>query len=324
MRLRAVGAVALMAVGGLVLLLGMVGAAEQPDPAAARVGVLVLSLPIIALGACLWRRRNGGTPSGRRRAKMAGAGIVGVMMVALAGFAYAGGEVAVAASGVLFAVLALGYVAVVRNSGTDDVIATMLDLPTGPEPGLLVVAPRTKRLVRAVGAAVAGLSLLALAAAMRADGDGRWWFIALCGVGLLVAFPRLLGQARGIAGLGVSRSRVSFTAGGRTMLAAWDLITGVEAFRMRASRYGHVRMVGVHVTDVDRLQGLGRGLRRLARINHRLGPGLAWPTTMFDLEDDRIVELVERYLDDPERRRELDRAFDHSAGDASLAARVVR
>lgn len=324
MRLRAVGAIALMAVGGLILLLGMVGAAEQPDPAGARVGVLVLSLPIVALGVWLWRRRNGGTPSGRRRAKMAAAGIVGLLMLALAGFAYADGEVAVAAGGVLFAVLALGYVAVVRNSGADDVIATMLDLPTGPEPGLLIVAPRTKRLVRAVGGAIAGLSLVLMAPAMRADGEGAWWFVGLCGVALLVAFPWLLGQARGVAGLGVSRSGISFTAGGRTMLAAWDLVTGVEAFRMRASRYGRVRMVGVHITDVDRLQGLGRGLRRLARINHRLGPDLAWPATMFDLEDDRIVELVERYLDDPERRRELDRAVDHSPGDASLAARVVR
>lgn len=323
MRLRAVGAVALMAVGGLVLLLGMLGASEQPDPAGARIGVLVLSLPIVALGAWLWRRRNGGTPSGRRRAKMAAAGVVGVLMLALAGFAYADGEVAVAAGGVLFAVLALGYVAVIRNSASDDVVATMLDLPTGPEPGLLVVAPRTKRLVRAVGAAVAGLSLLAMAPAMRADGEGAWWLVGLCGVVVLVASPFMLLQVRGVAGLGISRSGVSFTAGGRTMLATWDLITGVEAWHMRAGRHGRVRMVGVHVIDVDRLQGLGRGLRRLARINHRLGPDLAWPATMFDLEDDRIVELVQYYLDDPERRPELDRVLHQSAGGDSLAARVV-
>lgn len=305
-RLRAVASVGLLVFAGLFALAGTLGAADEPDPTGVRVGVTVIALPVAGLGVWLWRRRNGGTPAGRRRGKMAAAAIVGVALLGAGAFAAVDGAGPAAGSLLLFAALAFGYVAMHRNTAAEDVVVTTLDLPGDPERGLLVVVPRAKQLTYVIGTGVGALCLVVIAAAMRADGDGRWGLMAAIAVLLVLAFPWVAVRMRGTAGLGVSRRGVSFTQHQRTVLVPWEHLDGVELYRMHTGRWGgYVRMVGLHVDDVDHIQGLSGSLQRLANVNRAVGPTLSWPSTMFDLEGDEIVELVRRYHERPEARAEL-------------------
>lgn len=306
LRLRAVAGLGLLALAGLFALAGMLGAADEPDPAGTRVGVAIIALPVAALGAWLWRRRDGGTPGGRRRGKMAASGILGVALLGAGASAALDGAWSAAGSMLLFAALAFGYVAMQRNTAAEDVVVTTLFLPSGPERGLLVVVPRAKQLTYVVGTGVGALCLVVVAAAMRAEGDGRWWLMAAIAGLLVLAFPWMAVRMRGTAGIGVSRSGVSFTQHQRTLLVPWDRLEHVELYRMRTSRWGaHVRMVGLHVDDVASIRGLSGSLRRLANVNRAFGPTLSWPVTMFDLAGDDIVDLVRHYHEDPEARDEL-------------------
>lgn len=305
-RLRAVAGLGLLALAGLFALAGMLGAADEPDPTGTRVGVAVISLPVAALGAWLWRHRDGGTPAGRRWWKLAVVAVLGVVLLAGGAFAAVDGAWTAAGSMLLLAAVAFGYVAMQRNTAADDVVVTTLFLPTGPERGLLVVVPRAKQLTHVVATGVAALGLGVVAAAMRADGDGRWILMAAITGLLVLVFPWMALRMRGTAGIGVSRSGVSFTQSQRTLLVPWDHLEHVELYRMRTGRWGgHVRMVGLHVDDVANIRGLSGSLRRLANVNRAFGPALSWPVTMFDLDGDAIVELVRRYHERPEDRAEL-------------------
>lgn len=306
MRVRVVTGGMLMVTGVLIAVAGLVGASEQPDPGSVRLGVALICVPTVALGVWLWRGGRRQPTGGRGRGKRIAAGVGGALLVAIAPVAAADGEAAVAASLVLFATLAFGYVVVARDSAADDVVVAMLKLPTGPERGLRVVVPRSKQLVYVWGMGIAGVCLAVLAPAARSDGGGTWVLLAVIAVVLLVAFPFLAVRTRGPAGIGVSASGVSFTQRERTVLVPWGHLERIETFRMRTGRYGgHVHMVGLYVDDHHNIVGLSDTMRRLARVNRAVGPDLSWPVTMFDLDGEQIVALVRRYHEDPERRREL-------------------
>lgn len=241
-------------------------------------------------------------------AGMLGAATLGVVLLAVGAFAAADGAWAAAASTVLFAALAFGYVAVKRNTAADDVVVPTLDLPSGPERGLLVVVPPAKQRTYVIGTGVGALCLVVVAVAMRADGDGRWWLMAAIAGILVLAFPWMAVRMRGPAGIGISPSGVSFTQHRRTVLVPWDHLERVEPYRMRTGRWGgHVRMVGLHVDDVANVRGLSGSLRRLANVNRAFGPTLSWPVTMFDLAGDDIVDLVRHHHERPEARDALPR-----------------
>ena len=85
---------------------------------------------------------------------------------------------------------------------------------------------------------------------------------------------------RGTAGIGVSRSGVSFTQHQRTLLVPWDHLERVELYRMRTGRWGgHVRMVGLHVDDIVDLVRHYRGSQGRGELRHLTTPPApaGWP-----------------------------------------------
>lgn len=306
MRGRVIGGGVLVVTALFIAVAGLAGASDQPDPGSVRLGVAVLAVPSLLAGAWLWRSGRRRPVGGSRNGKRLAAAVTGILALIIAPFAALDGETVVAGAFVVTAVGMFGYVAMVRSTRGEDVVVTMLELPTGPERGLRIVVPRAKQLVYVVTTGVIGLALVIMAPAARQEGDGIWWLLALMGVLLLVLSPFFWVRMRGPVGLGISASGVSFTQLERTVLVPWANLERVEVFRMRTGRYGsHVNMVGLYVDDHRSLVGLSDAMRRLARLNRAVGPDLSWPVTMFDLEGEQIVDLVRRYHEDPERRGEL-------------------
>lgn len=192
--------------------------------------------------------------------------------------------------------------------------ADALPTTTGPvstalgtvEHGLMYPIPARKRWAMALGSPIFGAIFVVMAPAMRADGEGLWWFVGGFGLLMVAATPWLIKLARNPSYLAATRSGITYHGARRITTTRWEHIGAIELFEMHHGRGGSTRMIGI-ACDPHRIHGLSGWQQKMGGWGMRsYGYTQSWPTWQFDADPQDMADHLKGHLTDPDSRRELD------------------